>query len=143
MVLERIKAYGHENILCTHDTTIEVTKNRFLTKKGNCILGINATKASKDLNEKLKSHIWEGKKVKVILKTDKFKDSFYGFGHKDLPLNHEEDNVFRKSDFKCNRTVLIKCSKSSKELSQNLINSLKESKKELIIKFYRIEENGR
>jgi hypothetical protein len=141
MVLDKIKAHGHRNILCTHETTIELTKDTYLTKKGNCILGINASKGCADLDQELKSYIWEGKKIQVILRSDEYIDSFYGFGHENLPLTHEKDIVFRKSDYLCERTVLINCSKSSKDLSLNLVDNIKTSNQEIHIIFKTSEED--
>jgi hypothetical protein len=142
MVLDIIKAYGHPNILCTHTTTIELTKERFLTKSGDCILGIKASKACNDLNQELKAHIRKGKKVRVILKSDHYRDTFLGFGHEKLTLTHNKDIVFRKSDYICNRTILINCSKSSRDLSRELIDNLNTPNKEIRIIFKRPEENG-
>ena len=67
VILDTIYAFGHENLLCTHNTTIELTKDNHLTKKGDCILGIRASKACTDLNEKLKKLINQGKKIKVTI----------------------------------------------------------------------------
>ncbi|TFF98857.1 MAG: DUF371 domain-containing protein [Promethearchaeota archaeon] len=142
MVLDRIKAKGHNNILCTHGSTIELTKDRHLTKRGNCILGVSASKACYDLTNELKLYIKEGKKVQVILESNQYRDSFYGYGDKNLSLNHQKDIVFRKSDYICNRTGLVRCSKSSRELSRELINNLKTSKNQIHILFKRVEENG-
>lgn len=46
-----IKARGHPNIKATHRTTIEVTKDNYLTGRGDCILGIDADKSLKDMKE--------------------------------------------------------------------------------------------
>ncbi len=123
--LDKIYATSHENILCTHDTTIEITKDKRLTKEGNCILGICASKGCYDLNPELKKEIKSGKKINVIIKVDDEIDSFYGYGNKKLSLTDRKDIVFRKSDFICDRTILIKCTKSSSELNRNLINKLR------------------
>ncbi len=139
MVLDIVKAYGHPNVLCKHETTIELTKDKSLTKRGDCILGIKASKACFDLEKELKSYIWDGKRVDVVLKSDQFIETFHGFGHKYLPLTHKRDLVFRKSEYKCNRTVLIKCSKSSRDLSKDLVNNLKASNKEITVIFRRVE----
>lgn len=139
MVLDRITANGHRNLLCTHNTTIELTKDNFLTKRGNCILGVNATKACKDLTKELKDYIQKGKEVIVILKSNEIMDSFYGFGHRNLTLIHERDIVFRKSDYICNRTALIKCSKSSAELSKELIEDLKDPNNKIRVILKRVK----
>ncbi len=130
---EKIYAYGHENVLGTHNTTIEITKNNNLTLKGDCIIGINATKASSDLSNDLKNFIKTGKKFKIILKVENLEDSFYGFGNKKLRMLDSEDIVFRKSKYICDRTVLINCSKSAKEINSDLIEKLKIPGKKLSI----------
>ncbi|MFX0071503.1 MAG: DUF371 domain-containing protein [Candidatus Hermodarchaeota archaeon] len=124
-VVEEIYAFGHKNILCTHKTTIELTKKNYLTKRGNCILGINASKSCESLDSKLKYFIRKGYKIKVIVKSGNLTDSFYGFGNKSLTLLDKEDLVFRKSNFICDRTVLINCNKASIDLKPNLIEKLK------------------
>lgn len=124
MILEKISAYGHENILCTHKTTIELTKENSITKRGNCILGIKATKSCIDLNPILKKYIKNEKKIKVSIRVENLTDSFYGFGNKYLTLLDNKDLVFRKSNYICDRTVLINCSKSSNDLSRKLIKKL-------------------
>jgi hypothetical protein len=127
--------YGHENVLCRHNSTIEITKDKNLTKKGDCIIGVNASKACNDLSLKMKNHINSGKKFKVILKVENIQDFFYGFGNKDLRLLDNNDMVFRKSNFICDRTVLINCSKSSIELNRDLARTLKNPKTKLMISF--------
>lgn len=134
-VLEKIQAWGHENIKCTHHTTIELTKDKSLSKSGDCIIGVNATKACNGLSEKLKAQIQSGKRFHVILKVDDFQDSFYGFGSNKLLLLDKSDIVFRKSTFICDRTVLINCSKSSFDIDRKLVGKLKNSNRKLLIIF--------
>jgi len=140
-ILDEIVAYGHENILCTHKSTIEITKDDYLTENGDCILGIGASKACIDLNSKLKETIWAEKKIKINIRLDDLLDSFYGFGNKDLTLLNTKDIVFRKSDFICDRTVLIKCSKSSNELNKNLISKLKINENKFTLTFELIDSD--
>ena len=44
----KIIAYGHKNVRGTHKTTFEITKDKDLTERGTCIIGVNA---SYDLDE--------------------------------------------------------------------------------------------
>ncbi len=133
--LEEIVAFGHVNVSCIHNSTIEITKENYLTSKGTCVLGINSSKACSDLDLKLKQKIWDGARIEVVIQVEDFKDNFHGFGSKLLPLSHESDLVFRKSDFICDRTVLINCSKSSSDLNRNLVKSLTSSNKEIKLTF--------
>ena len=138
-IIERIHAWGHENISSTHRSTIEITKEISLTKRGDCIIGVNASKACKDLVKDLKTQIKKGTKFKVILKTDDVEDYFYGYGNQKLRLLDKNDMVFRKSDFICDRTILINCSKSSIELNKELTRSLRNPDTKLLI-FIEIDE---
>lgn len=142
IILDKVNAYSHENILGTHNTTIEITKINNLTKKGNCIIGLNATKACMDLNPDLKKKIKKGDKIKITLKIENLQDSFYGYGNKKLKLLDKNDMVFRKSNYICDRTVLINCTKSSKEIKREIIEKLKLPGKTLSILFEIKEMNG-
>jgi len=141
-ILESITAKGHPLIQCTHTTTIELTKDTYLTKNGTCILGIEASKACYDLNHLLKKKIIDGEKISVIIKAGNIIDSFYGFGDKNLTLLSKKDIIFRKSDFICDRTILIKCSKSSTELNRKIIKNLTNSKERFSIIFKVNDSNG-
>jgi len=134
-IIDTIEIMGHPFIQCIHNTTIELTKDNYLTKNGTCILGIKASKACYDLNPLLKKKIKNGEKIDVIIKVDEISDSFCGYGHKNLTLLSKKDIVFRKSDFICDRTILINCTKSSNELSRNIIKRLVNPKKQFSIFF--------
>ena len=141
--LEIIKAFGHANILGAHKTTIEITKDKDLTLRGECIIGIKADKACSDLNIKLKQEIRKESKFKVVIKLNDISETFYGWGHKDLKLINSRDIVFRKSNFICDRTILINCTKSSQDLSRILIEKLKNENQliEMTIELSDEEEN--
>jgi len=134
-ILDIIYAYGHENVIGTHDTTIEITKNSNLTKRGNCIIAVRSSKACNDLTIELKNKIKKEKKFKIILKVNDLEDHFYGFGNKALRLLDKNDIVFRKSNFICDRTVLINCTKSSNEIDRFLLKKLKTPGTKLSITF--------
>jgi len=134
-IIEKIYAWGHKNILCTHRTTIEITKETNLTKMGDCVIAVKASKACFDLTHELKNQIKNGNRLKVKLKVEEAEDYFYGFGNKELKLSDKIDMVFRKSDYICDRTVLINCSKSSNELSRELIDKLKNPERKLSLTF--------
>ena len=135
IILDSISAVGHPFVQCTHSTTIELTKDDYLTEKGTCILGIKASKACYDLNLVLKKKIKNGEKIDVVIKVDDIVDSFYGYGNNNLTLLSKKDLVFRKSNFICDRTILINCTKSSRELNRNLTKKLTNSKKQVSILF--------
>ena len=67
-------------------------------------------------------------KVKVILDTENGHDEITGYGHEDLTLTHPTDIVIRKSDYTCDRTLMINADKAAKDLDSNLIEDLKNEK---------------
>lgn len=136
MVQEKITTFGNKNILGTHPTTIEITKDSKLTERGDCIIGVNANKACADLSEELKKELKSNNKFKIILRTGDLEEKISGFGSPNLILTHKTDIVLRKSDFIDDRTLLINCDKSCADLNREFIEKLKnqEQKLEFIIK---------
>jgi hypothetical protein len=122
---QNITAQGHENILATHPTTIEITKESELTLSGDCIIAVGASSACADLNIDIRNGIHEGKRIKVSLKAGEVEDVVYGVGNSELTLKHTQDIVIRKSDFKCSRTLMINADKAACDLKPELIERLK------------------
>ena len=48
---------GHKNIVSLHEKTLEITKDQDLTINGDCIIGIDANLACRDLPENLKKNV--------------------------------------------------------------------------------------
>jgi len=129
-----IKAKGHENVIAEHPTTIEITKEDYLTDAGTCIIAINADTACLDLTDDMKEAIRTGKKFVVTLKVGDIIDKVHGQGHPDLKLENDHDIIFRKSSFnEDRRTLLINCDKSARDLKRELIEKLKDPNSELEI----------
>lgn len=120
-----VKATGHPNITATHDTTIEVTREDFVTPTGDCIIGISSNKALADLREEVKEKIRSGARMLVRVNVGGMIEEVRGRGHKDLDLSSDECMIIRKSDFTCPRTLMIKADRAAKDLSRDMIELLK------------------
>jgi hypothetical protein len=132
--MERVTAWGHENVLSLHETTIEVTMEPHLTKRGDCIIGVGADMGLIDLSDDFKESARdENIKIKVTFSAGGVKVTVIGYGHPDLTFTHKTDMVIRKSDFICDRTLMINTDKSSAELDRKLINLLKDKNQKLIM----------
>jgi len=124
-----IKFSGHKNIRSNHKKTIEITKDSELTPKGDCIIGVNASHGCSDLPRSLKEKLQNPKsKVQFLIKVADHEFIVNGSGNEDLTLTHTEDIVIRKSDFKCPRTLSIKCDKSSYLLPREMVALLQDPK---------------
>ncbi len=121
-----ITAHGHPALRGTHRTTLEVTMEEHLTARGDCIVGVAATAGCADFPAPLKAAIQAGKTFQVRLSAGSLTEDFTGQGHRDLPLTHPTDIVFRKSSFTCPRTALINCTKAARDLDPHFVSLLKD-----------------
>ena len=120
---------GHKNILSLHEKTLEITKEPDLTINGDCIVGINADLACKDLPENFKKNVMsDDAKITFTIKAGKHSFSIHGNGSKKLTLKHPNDIVLRKSAFVCTRTLAIKCDKASRDMPREMIHVLQNPK---------------
>ncbi len=134
-IIEILNAHGHPNIKATHRTTFEVTREEYLTKKGDCIIAIGANKGAFHLSEKMKKAIRMGAKVTVIIEIDGLIDEISGEGHPSLTLEDPISLVARKSEYICPRTFMIKADKAASDIDRRIIEKLKaEYWKEVLIK---------
>jgi hypothetical protein len=125
-MIERVIAYGHENVISSHRTTLEITKDEEISKRADCIIGVNADKGLVDLSEEFKAKARDGSVLIVLtISTDGVEEKITGKGHPGLTFTHPTDMVARKSEFICDRTIMIKADKSSKELKRDLVERLK------------------
>ena len=123
---EVIWAFGHTNVLSTHKTTFEVTKDSTLSKQGNCIIAVKATKSAADLDTDFKKLLKkEGIKLNVFMETNCLKEVIKASGSSRLTFTNTKDIVIRKSNFVCARTVAIKANKAACEFSRDFVNELK------------------
>ena len=121
-----ITAKGHPNVKCTHKTTLEITKEDYLTSTGDCIIGICADKSMLDFPEDFKEKIRDAKRVVVEILVDELREVIVGRGHRDLILNHPTDIVIRKSTYICPRTLMICADKSAKDIDREIVRRLRE-----------------
>lgn len=123
---ETITAWGHENILATNMNTFEITKDTYLTKRGDCIIAVAADKGVKDLSYKFKKILRKtNAKLTIVIQADDEKEVVEAWGNPKLTFNHPTDLVVRKSNYICDRTLAIKADKAAKDFSRNLVAKLK------------------
>ena len=123
---EVITAYGHSFIQATHMTTFEVTKDTQLTKKGDCIIAVKASKSLVELSRDFKETARKPEaKITITIEAGQEKETVTACGSSDLLFTHPTDMVVRKSNYVCSRTLAIKANKASNDLSKKLIEKLK------------------
>ena len=122
------KAKGHENILATHKTTLMITRDDQLTKRGDCIVAVEAERGLKDLPPKLKEVLRNDEaNVKITLKAQNFKFEVEGKGSSQLTLRHCKEMVIRKSNYVCERTLMIEADKAACDLPREFVEIICDS----------------
>ncbi len=133
-----IRFEGHENILGTHFNTFEFTKDSYLTKKGDCIIGVNSVFEFGNLAQRLKENRAQIKIrgiISVNFSGKLYQDEFFGILNPNFDVNSKEI-VFRKSNFDSPRTIAIRCNKSARELNRKMIQILKNPDVKGVCKIY-------
>ncbi|MEM4246083.1 MAG: DUF371 domain-containing protein [Candidatus Bathyarchaeia archaeon] len=133
-VEEFLEAYGDRNITATHRVSFEITKDRYLTRRGDCIIGIRASKSALDLSEEFKALARrEGSVIRVELEVEGVKELASGLGSPGLAFTHPRDMVFRRSRYTCGRTVMVSSDKASIDLSRRMVEMLRDPRRRMQI----------
>ena len=118
--------FGHRNVQSFHARTVEITKDDHLTLRGDCIIGVRASRACADLDPSLKSRVMKNDsfvKIEIIVGNDVY--PIAGSGDKRLTLENRHDIVIRKTSFVCPRTLSIRCDKASSDIPRGMVDALK------------------
>ena len=126
--VEQISARGHPNITATHPTTLEFTKQPSLSKNGDCIVAVMATKGLKDLSESFKIYCQDdNSRILVEISSSGVVERIRGRGSCFLTLSHPEEIVIRKSAYINDRTFMVGADVAAVDLSRKLINAIRSS----------------
>jgi len=122
--------YGHPNVLSQHKNTIEFTREEHLTKKGDCILGVNADFNLSEIKE-ITSNFSE---IEIIIRCGDMEEKIRAKVNKNF--NHDGEIVIRKSDFLSERTLGINADRVAIDIDRKMVDKLKDSeaKGKVIIK---------
>jgi hypothetical protein len=127
-------ARGHENIQATHETTFEITKEPILTKRGDCIIAVSATKGAADLPLEFREAARnKDAKITITIEAGELKEMVRARGSPRLLFTNPTDLVVRKSNYVCGRTIAIRADKAASDLSRRLIEKMKDSSQEIRI----------
>ena len=133
-VTEIILAYGHENVQSTNGSTLEITRESELSKRGDCIIAVSADKALADLSPQFKDNLRrENSRLTILIEAGDAKEIVNAFGNSGLMLSHITDMVVRRSNYICSRTLGIKADKAACDLSRKLVDRLRNPEQKIRI----------
>ncbi|MDV3277654.1 MAG: DUF371 domain-containing protein [Nitrososphaerales archaeon] len=123
---ERIGFRGHPMVLALHPTTIEVTTESHLTRKGDCIVGVGSDAGCAGLSEGTKEALRRDG-ARVVLRFVVAGESFVvnAEGDSRLTFTHPHDMVIRKSDFISDRTLAVRASAAAKDMPRRMVEALR------------------
>jgi hypothetical protein len=121
------RAYGHENITGRHKTTLEITSEDFLTRRGTCIVGIRATQTLSMFDSSIKKLAGlETTKIILVLQTGEMIEQITGTGGPRLTYTDPVSMVARTSSYQCGRTLMINADKAASDLSDKFVSRLRD-----------------
>ena len=128
-----ITAFGHKNITGTHATTIEITTEPHLTKRGTCIIGVNSSHSLSDLRTFLLP--LRGSDLQLVFRVDTLTETITGFLHPVLSFTDTKAIVIRKSSFLCPRTLLTQADKAAADVDRTLVEKMTLASQKMTITF--------
>ena len=131
---EIFSAFGHINVLATHHSTIEFTKETHLSRMGDCILTVGSEKAAPDLSDDFREALRKpDARLTITIEADEIREQVNAFGSPKLFLTHHSDMVVRKSTHVDSRTLGIRADKAARDLSRALVEKLQNPNQKAII----------
>jgi len=125
-LLERIFFEGHPSVTAFHPTTIEMTKEREITGRADCIIGVSADKAASDLEPAVKKALQRSEaKVRLTIQVGGERFSFTAHGNRQLTLDDPRELVIRKSDFVSSRTVAVRSEAAAADIPRSIVERLR------------------
>ena len=141
MHLVRFKAYGHENVIGEHKTTVEITTEDYLTKQGTCIVGVQANQKLSDLAPKIRELVTlETTKIVLVMEVEGIIEQVTGTGGQNLTYSDSVSMVARTSSYQCERTLMINADKAASDLSREFVRLLKKNEVEMNCELHFIPE---
>jgi hypothetical protein len=121
-----IHAKGHGNILATHPTTLEFTREDNLSRRGNCIIAVSADKSMLDFRPAFKEMLRrENAGLTILIEAGGITETVNASGSARLTLVDPIEMVVRKSSFVNDRTLAVKADRAAADLSRDLVRKLR------------------
>lgn len=132
--IEELFARGHPNVLGTHRMTWEITRDVELSRRGDCVIAVGATKGPREMSlDFKKACMRQGSRITLNLEVAGMSETVRGEGSPELNFTHQTEMVGRKSSYPSDRTIMIRADKAAFDLDRRLIEALKSPKAKLTV----------
>lgn len=132
---ELVRFRGHENITALHPKTLEITTSPHLTRRGDCIIGVDADKGAASLDEGVKRALQrDGAPVRFTVQVGEARFSFMAQGSSALRMASPEAIIIRRTSFtNCLKTVAIRAECAASDLPRQMVEALRRGEQGLLI----------
>src|SRR3989338_5025801 len=120
-------AFGHRNVLAKHKTTLEFTKDIAISKRADCIIGVNSDFNFKDLKKFLSGK----KRIKIIARAND--ERFEVNAVLNEGFNDEREIVIRKTGFVSERTLGINADRAASDVPEKMAKLLQNPQQKIQI----------
>jgi len=115
--------------------TFEITKDHELSKRGDCVIGVAATKGPREMSAEFKrACMQESARITVRLEASGIFEIIQGAGSPNLSFAHPKEMVGRKSSYASDRTIMIRADKAACDLDRLLMKALRFPQTKLIVR---------
>ena len=119
------EAQGHVNVRARHKTTLEVTREDYLTPRGDCIVGVSSEVGAAGLPDWIRRAVRDPESIVVmVLCAGGVCDSVTGHGDPGLTLDDPDRIVVRRSSYVDGKTLMVRASKAARDLRRDLVEAL-------------------
>ncbi len=136
-------ASGHPAIRSTHPTTLEITTEERLTRRGDCIIAVNASKGLADLPREIRKTLsTAGGMARMTLVVGAHRFAVEGRGAMGLSHSHPTDIVVRKSGFVSDRTLMVKADKAAADIPRGMVQLLRDPTQRITVEISTLTGSG-
>jgi len=123
---DQVEFFGHPMVRSRHRNTIEVTRDKDLTLRGDCIIGVRADKGLSDLSSAVREAIrTDGSELFITVEIPDETFLIRAAGSSRLPLEDRHEMVIRKSEFISPRTLALRANVAAKDIPRGMVESLR------------------
>ncbi|NPA96132.1 MAG: DUF371 domain-containing protein [Crenarchaeota archaeon] len=120
-----IVARGSTVVRALHRTTFEITRDSYLTPRGDCIIAIGSNKGARDLSPEVRASIASDRAIVVVeLVCNGVRDTVVCRGSSKLRLSDSRRIVVRRSRYVDGSTLCVESNKAARDLKRELVTEL-------------------
>ncbi|MFB6110995.1 MAG: DUF371 domain-containing protein [Halobacteriaceae archaeon] len=122
---ESITAHGHTHVAATHESTLELTTDDYLTPAGDCIVGIEADRAPSAFDRQfIEACQHVDATIELELEAAGHRETVTGRGDPALTFDSGRSLVCRASEYIDERTVMVEADTAAADLDRPLVEAL-------------------